>query len=82
MTATWHTTQSGSSGSNMRELRNDVLTDRVRNSTPVDDYIKSVKKIIVNKLKAYDGDLDAIGTFYNIMIGMMENTVRLLQLLI
>ena len=42
------------------QYTNDVLTDRVRNSTPVDDYIKSVKEIIVNKLKAYDGDLDAI----------------------
>lgn len=37
-----------------------VLTDRVQESARMDAYVNDVKKIIINKLKAYNGDLSAI----------------------
>lgn len=39
---------------------NATLTDRVRKDVRMDAYINDVKKIIIKKLKAYNGDLSAI----------------------
>ena len=53
---------------------NDVLTDRVRNASAMDSYIKDVKNIIVKKLKAYDGDLSAIAIKEN--GGVVSNEIN------